>query len=234
MPDPQLPRPPYEPAGVPGRGEATHRRPQPQDDLLRQAPEHGDVARPPRRGRQPRCVPRQGRPVPRPVAAGQPAADDLRDGRCCRGRRAGRRRAGGRRPLPHLPAHEGGGVLGRRPRGEVRQGRRRGPSRADPRRGAGPLRGARRPPRLRLGAQPGGSLPGGTGPPPVPLRGGTGHPAGSRAPAPGDPGVRSDHPHRRRRRAADRVRRAPPLRAHRPVSARSASRSPTTWPSRTR
>ncbi|WP_278259239.1 hypothetical protein [Nocardioides convexus] len=42
--------------------------------LLRQEPGHRRLARAPGRGRQPRGLPRQGRPLPRPVAAGQPAA----------------------------------------------------------------------------------------------------------------------------------------------------------------
>ncbi len=69
---------------------------------------------------------------------------------------------------------------------------------------------------------------------PVPVRGGAGHPARAR-PAPAHhPGPGCPGPRRRRRCAARRLRRPAALRAHPGPAGRWASRSPPTWPSRTR
>ena len=80
-------------------------------DLLRQEEAPRRLAGPHRRGGEHRTVLGQGRPVPRRLAADQPADQDLRRGR------GGRRRDGARgvrrdaQPAHHLPRHRHGAVV---------------------------------------------------------------------------------------------------------------------------
>ena len=212
--------PPHRPAGLPRRSGAQHRRPQAEDDVLREEQAHVRLAREPGRDRSPRGLPGTGRPVPGHVAADQPGDDDLRPRR-----RGGEHRRPDRRALPDLPAHQGRRDVGRQPCRAGGAWPGDGAPRAAARRRPGGVRRARRAHGSRLDPRAGPARPGRPRAAPVPVRGGPGHPARPRPPSADAPRAGRDREDRRRRGAPAGVRRAAAVHPHRrPARDRRADR----------
>ena len=228
--------PPHRPPGLPPGGRAPHRGPVAADDVLRPAgPRIGAVerARGFSGGRRGIFMGKVGT-VPRRLAADQPADGAVRHRRRGRDRalaRPSRRSARSTRSTPLTKDVESWDLqkaisFARTVVDEVPE--------LLPDGGPARVRRARRPAPPSTGStRPTTWAQIKRGPAPLPVRGGAGHPAGARRGAArcadGRPAAR-----RRRRRAARGVRRAAAVRAHRGPDARSAPRSSTTSPSRTR
>ena len=221
------------PPGAPRRGGPQDRRPAAAADRLRPAAPDRRVAAAAAHARRHRRLHRQGRPVPRRLAAHQPADGDLRRGRRPQDRvrpRDGRHPQGA---VPDLPGHRHRRDLGHPARGQLRAHRRRRDPRAAARGPPHDVRRARRRDRAPVDPRARRLGPGRCRPQAVPLRGGADHPARARTapgsgPRPGRPGAR------RGRRPAGRLRPAAAVRADRRASATSAYSSRATSPSRTR